>query len=286
MWQEAESSGKENWSIDTICQPRVLEWRVVTDLAVIASLILTILHLKKRKFLLSAPSTFTQTGLAQRKCQKRGDKGQAVQNQQLVKFFQVSLQSWDVLTGPKIIPQWISKDIKCDSLFFFFLDAKEHCKLLRTLLSFAEVPPQVFAKRRGEKGLSHPQQPFPPPRSHHARCDRWCQMCRRCPVHNDKHSKSVCFAITFSSSFHLQERGWIDFYFACLHWFFLLWKISKNTKNKIRKSSIKSTHYPDSAALGFDHIAFIYPSPSPAQYCTANTRPRVILSLGISFCIS
>lgn len=80
VWQEAESGGQEGWSIDDIHLPHILECRVVTHLAVVASPIFVTLPLKKM-FLLPSPSTLTQTGWSKRKCQERWDEGQSVQNQ-------------------------------------------------------------------------------------------------------------------------------------------------------------------------------------------------------------
>lgn len=163
--------GKKTDPFDTFYQPQVLEWRVVTDLAIIASLILTILHLKKGNFFFLHLAPLLKQDKHRGSVRRGGMRGKLYRINNLLSSSKFHFNLEMYLRDQKL---FLSESAKRSSVihFFFFLDAKEHCKLLRTLLSFAEVPPQVFAKRRCEKELSHHQQPFLPPRSHHARCDR------------------------------------------------------------------------------------------------------------------
>lgn len=233
VWQEAESSGKENWSIDTICRPRVLEWRVVKDLAVVASLILIILHLKKKKVSSFLTQHLYSNRTGTEEVSGKGAWGSSYTHLLSSSKFHLSLEMY--LQDQKLFPSESAKISSVITIFGFFWMQKNIANCSVLCLDLLRCHFRYLQKGDVRKNCHTHQQPFLPPRSHHERCDHWRQMCRHCPVHNNKHSKTVCFVVTFSTSFHLWEPGWIDFYFACFHWSVLLWKTSKKQKTKLER---------------------------------------------------
>ena len=110
----------------------------------------------------------------------------------------VPLQSWDLTCRTT---DYSSVNQQRYWVWLAVWAAKEHCKLLCTLLGCAEVPPRVWAKKRRERErtVTPPNSPsFRQDRIIQARCEYWHQMCFCHVVELTTKEELARFAKTFS----------------------------------------------------------------------------------------